>query len=126
MNLKQLYGFSYVCLIEFLGQIHPHPPLTAFRLHHARIILQLFTCSLSVPDHLPVFATAKILSNYIPFSHYTPLASPALSDNRGIHHTISRRRFYKLSKMLHRGNSNYRLLHYTLKYTLCLGERACV
>lgn len=79
-----------------------------------------FRCSLSVTDHPPVFATAKILSNYIPLSHYTPLSSPALGDNRGIHHTISCRRFYKLSKMLHRENSNYRPLHYTLKYALCL------
>lgn len=79
-----------------------------------------FSWSLFVPDHPRVFATTKILSNYIRLSHYTPLSSPSLGDNRGIHHTISCRRFYKLSKMLHRGNSNYRLLHYTLKYALCL------
>lgn len=92
-------------------------------------IMQLWfyscSCCLSIPDHPPVFAMAKILSNYIPLSHYTPL-SPALGDNRGIHHTISCRRFYKLSKMLHRENWNYRPLHYTLKYTLCLGLCMCM
>lgn len=78
------------------------------------------------PDHHAVFATTKILFNYIPLSHYTSLSSPALGDNRGIHHTISCKQFYKLSKMQHGESSNYRILHYTLKYALCLCLCVCL
>lgn len=56
-------------------------------------------CSLFVPSqpHPHPFyffpRHAKILCNYIPLSHFTRLLSPALADNRGIHHTISCRWF---------------------------------
>lgn len=96
----------------------------AFWLNQVVIILQLFV--LFSPDHCGVFATTKIQFNYIPLSHYISLSSPALGDNRGIHHTISCKQFYKLSKILHGESSNYRILHYTLKYALCLCPCVCL
>lgn len=75
-----------------------------FRLHHAVFIFSVLSF-LSLTTLLLFFfffATAKILCNYIPLSHHTRLLSSASGDNRGIHHTISCRWFYKLSKMLER------------------------
>lgn len=103
--------------ISIIGGVHHIR--TPFRLNHAVFIFSVLSSNLWPPSNF------KILPNYISLTHYTRLFSSELGNSRGFHHTISCRWFYKLTKMLHRENSNYWLLHYTLKYVLCFGLYVC-
>ncbi len=121
--LHSMHLTSVLCWIWYMDRSITCGQLLDFiMLSFCSFLLLFFCVCLTTLLFLPQLKYYPITFLYLTILHSR---SPALGDNRGIHHTISCRRLYKLSKTLHRENANYRLLHYTLKYALCLG-RVCV